>query len=104
MTTIGIIETDELISEARDQANREIGRLKAQNERLTAELKRALAKIDSLEPTDQEEGTDLLDSFWDGKSYTFAGEKRESIYVDYHDESLVLVFDRPQITVKKVPY
>ena len=61
MTTTGIIETDELISEARDQANREIGRLKAQNERLTAELKRALAKIDSLEPTEQEEGTDLLD-------------------------------------------
>ena len=104
MTTTGIIETDELISEARDQANREIGRLKAQNERLTAELKRALAKIDSLEPTDQEEGTDLLDSFWDGRSETFAGEKRESIYVDYHDESLVLTFDRPQITVKKVPY
>lgn len=104
MSETGIIETDELISEARDQANREIGRLKAQNERLTAELKRALAKIDSLEPTEQEEGTDLLDSFWDGKSSTFAGEKRESIYVDYHDESLVLVFDRPQITVKKVPY
>lgn len=104
MSETGIIETDELISSVRDEANREIGRLKAQNERLTAELKRALATIDSLEPTDQEEGTDLLDSFWDGRSETFAGEKRESIYVDYHDESLVLTFDSPNITIKRIPY
>ena len=88
MSETGIIETDELISEARDEANREIGRLRAQNESLTQELKRALDKISRLENYDREFARSLLESFWDGESDAVTGERPDPVIVDYDNKTM----------------
>jgi len=94
--TTGIVEFDNLIDEARDEANREIGRLIAQNKRLTAEIKRALDKISRLEKQDEQTAIDVIESNWDG-----SGELPEAVESERPDAVIVECLGK---TIKAQPF
>lgn len=104
MTQTGIVEFDQLLHDQDQQTEGRLQFLREENQRLRDELVRALATLDRLEPDDQRDGTDLLDSFWNGVDEKFEAEARDMIEVDYKDEHLFLKFSRPVITVHRLPY
>jgi hypothetical protein len=105
--TTGIIEIDSLIDESRDEANREIGRLIARNEALTAELKRALDKISRLEKQDEQTAIYVIESNWDGVSplpETVESERPDAVVVECRGKTIKAHAYRIKYELTEVPY
>jgi hypothetical protein len=108
MSTTGIIEIDSLIDEARDEANREIGRLTEQNKRLRDELERALTKLSAYESADEDLVKDLIESAWNNDGDDLPdyvdGERADPFTMHVRGETIRVHERRRMFDLTIIPY